>query len=38
MSNASAKIDEVMLNLKLDSKIAIAWFIDDGMEPHPEFF
>ena len=38
MSNASAKIDEVMLNLKLDSKIAITWFIDDGMEPHPEKF
>ena len=38
MSNASAKIDEVMLNLKLDSKIAITWFIDNGMEPHPEKF
>ena len=36
MSNASAKIDEVMLNLKLDSKIAITWFIDNGMELHPE--
>ena len=38
MSNASAEIDEVMLNLKLDSKIAITWFIDNGMEPHPEKF
>ena len=38
MSNASAKIDEVMLNLKRDSKIAITWFIDNGMEPHPEKF
>ena len=38
MSNASAKIDEVMLNLKHDSKIAITWFIDNGMEPHPEKF
>ena len=38
MSNASAKINEVMLNLKLDSKIAITWFIDNGMEPHPEKF
>ena len=38
MSNTSAKIDEVMLNLKLDSKIAITWFIDNGMEPHPEKF
>ena len=38
MSNAFAKIDEVMLNLKLDSKIAITWFIDNGMEPHPEKF
>ena len=38
MSNASAKIDEVMLNLKLDSKIAITWFIDNGMEPHPQSF
>ena len=38
LSNASAKIDEVMLNLKLDSKIAITWFIDNGMEPHPEKF
>ena len=26
MSNASAKIDQVMLNLKRDSKIAVAWF------------
>ena len=38
MSNASAKIDQVMLNLKLDSKIAITWFIDNGMEPRPEKF
>ena len=38
MSNASAKTDEVMLNLKLDSKIAITWFIDNGMQPHPEKF
>ena len=27
-----------MLNLKLDYKIAIAWFIDNDMEPHPEKF
>ena len=38
MSNACAKIDELMINLKLDSKIAITWFIDNGMEPHPEKF
>ena len=38
MSNTSAKIDEVMFNLKLDSKIAITWFINNGMEPHPEKF
>ena len=29
---------EVMLNLKLDSKNAITWFIDNGMEPLPEKF
>ena len=38
MSNASAKIDEVMLNLELDSKIVITWFINNDMEPHPEKF
>ena len=36
--NASAKIDEVMLNMKLDSKTAITWFIDNSVEPHPDKF
>ena len=27
-----------MLNMKLDSKTAITWFIDNGVEPHPDKF
>ena len=36
MIDASARIAEVLLNQKLDSKLAITRFIDNGMEPHPE--
>ena len=38
MSNASAKIEDVMLTLKQDSKISTTWFIDNGIEPRPDEF
>ena len=38
MSNASAKIKEIMLNLKHDTKIATTLFIDNDMGPRSDKF
>ena len=38
MSNASAKIEDIVLNLKHDTKIATTLFTDNGMEPCPDKF